>query len=570
MEFDCSGWATRNNIKCTDGRVIVKDAFKHDDGERVPLVWNHQHNQPENILGYAVLENRNEGVYTYCTFNGTENGRRAKAIVEHGDIGSFSIYANQLQQQGNAVVHGRIKEVSLVLAGANPGAVIENVISHGEFDSEAAEISFGEPLVIRHSDAMDSNDDDNDDEPKRETIEDVIKSMNDQQKNVMYALIEQALEEPPLENEKDDTEGESEDMSHNAFENKKQGQEELMHSEIVTKAITEAKRLGSMKDSFLAHAEANGIENLDYLFPEPKTLNNPPEFIKDNEDWVNKIMSTVKRSPFSRVRTVFAQMDETEARARGYIKGKEKANIKLAVLKRSTTPTTVYIKMKIDRDDVVDITDFDVVAWQKAEMRNLLNKELAGAFLLGDGRDVSSDDKINEQNIRPIITDDDMYTIKYAVTDGTDYHNDFNSASQNDSLAKGIIRAAIKSRKRYKGSGNPTFYTTEDVLTELLLIEDQNGRRIYNTINDLALAMRVKDIVTVTEMERVKDVYGIIVNMTDYGVGADKGGRIGMFDDFDIDYNQMKYLMETRCSGALIRPYSAIVLQKTTVTSDGE
>ena len=374
----------------------------------------------------------------------------------------------------------------------------------------------------------------------------------------MYALIGQALEEAG-EGEKGEEGGEK--MKHNIFDNDNQD-EVLMHDAIIQDAIADAKRYGSMRESFLEHAAANNITNLDYIFPEATELNTPPKFIKEDESWVSKIMGAVKHTPFSRVKTTFATLDENEARARGYIKGNMKKEMAMALLKRSTTPTTVYIKMKIDRDDVVDITDFDVVAWQRNEMRGQLDKELARAMLLGDGRDMSSDDKINEQNIRPVLTDDDMYTIKYTVKKGQDYNNTNNSASDNDSLYKGIIRAAVKSRKEYKGSGKPTFFTTEDLLTELLLIEDQNGRLIYDSIDKLATAMRVKEIVTIPEMESHTDIYGIIVNMNDYTAGADKGGSVNVFDDFDIDYNQMKYLMETRMSGALTVPYSAIVLKK--------
>ena len=327
-------------------------------------------------------------------------------------------------------------------------------------------------------------------------------------------------------------------------------------------AIKDAKRYGSMKDSFIEHAAANGITNVDTLFPDAEELNNPPVFIKKDESWVADIMGAVKHTPFSRVKTTFATLDETEARARGYIKGKMKKEIALALLKRVTTPTTVYIKMKIDRDDVIDISSFDVIEWQKREMRSNLDKELARAMLLGDGRSVSSEDKINEQNIRPVLSDDDMYTIKYTVREGVDYKIKGSSYSDNDSEYKGIIRAAVKSRKEYKGSGKPTFYTTEDVLTNLLLLEDQNGRQIYESEEKLATALRVKKIVTIPEMENYEGIYGIIVNMNDYTAGADKGGAVGMFDDFDIDYNQMKYLMETRMSGALTVPYSAIVLKK--------
>lgn len=357
-------------------------------------------------------------------------------------------------------------------------------------------------------------------------------------------------------------------MKHNVFENEEKN-DTLVHSEIVADALADAKKYGSMRESFLEHAAANNIQNIDYLFPEAKELNTPPVVIKDNEEWVNVIMNSVRRSPFSRVKTTFAKMDETTARAKGYIKGKMKADIALSLLKRVTTPTTVYIKNTMDRDDVIDITDFDVVAWLKGEMRGQLNKELALAMLLGDGRNVSDDNKINEQNIRPIVSDDNLYTIKYEIKSGRDYKNTGNSASDNDSLYKGIIRGAIKSRKEYKGSGKPTFFTTEDILTDLLLIEDQNGRVIYDSIEKLATAMRVSKIVTVPEMESRTDIYGIIVNFNDYTAGADKGGHVGMFDDFDIDYNQMKYLMETRMSGALTVPYSAIVLKKESTVTPG-
>lgn len=388
-----------------------------------------------------------------------------------------------------------------------------------------------------------------------ETVADVFNTLTEKQKTVVYALIGSIMEEDEIENNND--EGEDE-MKHNVFDQNYTGDEVLMHSEIISDAIADAKRYGSMKESFIHHAEANNITNLDYLFPEAKTLTVPPEWIREDDDWVSKIMNSVKHTPFSRVKSLFATMDETEARARGYIKGNMKKDIALSVLKRTTLPTTVYIKMRMDRDDVVDITDFNVIAWQKSEMRKQLDRELARAMLMGDGRDLSSDDKINEQNIRPVLTDDDLYTIKYKVTDGVDY----DSAKENDSEAKGIIRASVKARKEYKGSGNPTFFTTEDLLTDLLLLEDQNGRRIYDTINTLATAMRVKEIVTIPELEEKTDVYGIIVNMNDYMAGADKGGEVNMFDDFDIDFNQQKFLMETRMSGALVKPYSAIVLKK--------
>lgn len=569
--YDFCGWATKNDLQCSDGRVIRRDAFKHNDGQKVPLVWNHDHTDPYRVIGYALLENRDEGVYTYGYFNDTDLGNTAKLYVQHGDINQLSIYANQLKQQGPNVMHGNIREVSLVLAGANPGAYIESVISHGEESDEEAVIFTGEDICLYHSSekaeepkeekemAEESKSETENSENSEKTVQEVIDSMTDEQQKVMYAMIVQALEEGEPEEE---SEGGTEEMKHNVFDNDAQQDEVLMHTDIVNEAIADGKRYGSLKESFIQHAAANNITNYDYLLPEAKSLNTPPEWIKDNDDWVSKIMGAVKHTPFSRVKSMFATLDETEARARGYIKGNMKKDLALSVLKRTTLPTTVYIKMKMDRDDVVDITDFDVVAWQRAEMRGQLDRELARAMLLGDGRDLSSDDKINEQNIRPVLKDDDLYTIKYTVTSGVDYNSTTNSTSDNDSVTKGIIRAAIKARKDYKGSGKPTFFTTEDVLTEMLLIEDQNGRRIYESEVALATALRVKEIVTVPEMESHTDIYGIIVNFNDYNTGADKGGAVSMFDDFDIDYNQMKYLMETRMSGALVRPYSAIVLKK--------
>ena len=641
MEYDFSGWATKNNIKCSDGRTIMPNAFKDDDGQKVPLVWNHQHNDPAEILGHALLENRAEGVYAYCKFNDTESGQNAKKLVVNGDIDRLSIYANKLKSHMNNVTHGCIREVSLVLAGANPGAFIDSVITHSEDgdDEEEGIIYTDEDLEIKvdndvkddenedldiveaeeviddtdeESDESKDNTEGNEDSEEvehsdEETVEDVfntlnedqqavayvligaasegkdlssdaefkvtvqnmMESLNDQQKEAVYALVGAASEGNSNNEKNKDNEGEDSSMKHNVFENEEKN-DTLVHSEIVADALADAKKYGSMRESFLEHAAANNIQNIDYLFPEAKELNTPPVVIKDNEEWVNVIMNSVRRSPFSRVKTTFAKMDETTARAKGYIKGKMKADIALSLLKRVTTPTTVYIKNTMDRDDVIDITDFDVVAWLKGEMRGQLNKELALAMLLGDGRNVSDDNKINEQNIRPIVSDDNLYTIKYEIKSGRDYKNTGNSASDNDSLYKGIIRGAIKSRKEYKGSGKPTFFTTEDILTDLLLIEDQNGRVIYDSIEKLATAMRVSKIVTVPEMESRTDIYGVIVNFNDYTAGADKGGHVGMFDDFDIDYNQMKYLMETRMSGALTVPYSAIVLKKEGTVTPGE
>lgn len=592
-DYDFGGWATRNNIQCSDGRTIMKDAFKQNDGQKVPLVWNHQHNDPSEVLGHALLENRDDGVYAYCKFNNTESGQTAKSLVMNGDVDKLSIYANKLKSQMNNVVHGCIREVSLVLAGANPGAYIDSVIVHGEGAEAEEEVIIYNDGEISLSDEEDNNseetpdneekiehsddtnkekedstkmgEDKKDDVKKEKTVKEIIDTMNDEQKEAMYAVVGQALENQANSegDEANKENGGEETMKHNVFDNDNKD-EVLQHSEIIAEAMADGKKYGSLRESFIQHAAINNIDGLDKLFPEATELYKEPYMIEKDNSWVAKVMNAVKHTPFSRVKTTFGRMNEETARAKGYIKGNKKANIALSVLNRVTTPTTVYIKNEIDRDDVVDITNFDVVAWQKREMRKQLDKELALAMLLGDGRDVSDQNKINEQNIRPVISDDAMYTIKYTVTKGKDYTQEGNSYSDNDSRTKGIIRAAIRSRKDYKGSGTPTFFTTEDVLTDMLLIEDQNGRRIYNNINDLATALRCKEIVTIPEMEAeaYKDIYGIIVNMADYTAGADKGGSVNMFDDFDIDYNQMKYLIETRMSGALTVPYSAIVLKK--------
>lgn len=586
-DYDFSGWATRSNIKCSDGRTIMNDAFKENNGQKVPLVWNHQHDDPSEVLGHALLENRSDGVYAYCKFNNTESGQNAKALVQNGDVDKLSIYANKLKTVANNVIHGCIREVSLVLAGANPGAYIDSVIVHGEGSEieEEGVIYTNENIdVIEHADSLDDKEpkkdekeetvkmENKDPEKKEEqkkdkTVQEVFDTLNEEQKNAVYAIVGQAVEDAKKDSSDDDEnnkeEGDSEDMKHNVFD-KDDNQEVLMHSEMVNEAIRDAKKYGSMKESFLAHAEANNMENYEILFPDATELYKEPRVIEEDRSWVAKVMNKVHHTPFSRVKTTFGRMSETEARAKGYIKGNLKTDIKMSFLNRVTTPTTVYIKNDIDRDDLIDITDFDIVAWQKREMRKNLDKELALAMLLGDGRNVSDPNKINEQNIRPVIKDNEMYTIQYTVTDGVDYNNANNSHSENDSVTKGVIRAAIKSRKQYKGSGRPTFYTTEDLLTDMLLIEDQNGRLIYDSIQKLCTALRVDEIVTIPEMEgeAYKDIYGTIVNMADYTAGADKGGSVNMFDDFDIDYNQMKYLMETRMSGALTVPHSAIVLKK--------
>lgn len=582
---DFSGWATRNDLKCSDGRVIRRDAFKHDDGIKVPLVWNHQHDDPRNVLGHAWLENRPEGVYTYGFFNDSESGEIGKILVKHGDICALSIYANQLQQRGCDVLHGEIREVSLVHAGANPGAFIDSMLKHGEDSDDEAIIYTGMPLYLSHSDA-DKQEDKADDGEKKETSEkkddsekkidsdeektvaDVINSMTEEQKNVMYAMIGQAMDDqgesdPESEdNNDDDSKGGTNTMKHNVFDkDDRQKENVLVHSdgsevssEEISTIFGDIKRYGSLKDSVLAH----GIDNVDYLFPDAQALANTPEFIQRDTGWVKKVMSGVHHTPFSRIKSIFADITEDDARAKGYFKGKLKKEEVFGLLKRTTTPTTVYKKQKMDRDDVVDITDFDVVAWLKSEMRMMLDEELARAYLIGDGRLASSDDKINEQNIRPILKDEELYTIQATVS--------VQSSATEDDKAREFIRTAIKARKNYKGSGQPTLYTTEDILTDCLLLTDTTGRDLYTDVAQLAKKLRVKEIVTVPVMEGVNGknggaLMGIIVNLADYNVGADRGGAVNMFDDFDIDYNQQKYLIETRCSGALIKPYSAIALE---------
>lgn len=560
--YDFSGWATRNNLRCSDGRTIMKDAFKHNDGQTVPLVWNHQHNDPLNVLGHALLENREEGVYAYCKFNETESGKNAKLLVEHGDVSALSIYANQLKQQGSNVIHGAIREISLVLAGANPGAFIDSVMSHGEESDDEAIIYTGEDISLFHADEKKDKPVDEKSEDE-ETVADVFNTLTEKQKTVVYAMIGQALEEKEESednNNNDDSKGGNKTMKHNVFDKEDAKKDVLSHSDLEA-IFADAKRYGSLKDSVLAH----GIEQIDYLFPDAKNVTNTPQFIQRDMGWVQKVMNSVHHTPFSRIKSILADITEDDARAKGYIKGNLKKDEVFTLLKRTTTPTTIYKKQKLDRDDVVDITDFDVVAWLKSEMRVMLDEEIARAALVGDGRLSSSDDKINEQNIRPIWTDADLYTIKAPVTVAAN--------ATADQKAKAFIRAAIKSRKNYKGSGEPTLYTTEDVLTDCLLMEDTTGRVIYDSVSKLATALRVKEIVTVPVMENLSRVdngttyglMGIIVNLTDYNIGADKGGAVNMFDDFDIDYNAQKYLIETRCSGALIKPYSAIALELTVI-----
>ena len=577
MKYDFSGWATRNNIKCSDGRTILKDAFKQHDGQTVPLVWNHQHNESANVLGHAVLENRDEGVYAYCTFNDTEAGKNAKLLVEHGDVTALSIYANQLKQKGSNVMHGTIREVSLVLAGANPGAFIDSVIRHGEFCEDEAVIYTGEELTLQHADDNASDKEDKVDEKDKKgddkvdnnekTIKDVFDTLNEEQKNVVYALIGQALEGKEMaqsaieENENNiEEDGGEQEMKHNVFEGRETENNNVLSHDAMETIFKDAKRYGSLKESFLAHADAYGIKDIEWLFPDAKNVNVPPDFIKRDDSYVQKVMKGVHHVPFSRIKSMHADITADQARAKGYIKGKLKKEEVFTLLKRTTSPTTIYKKQKLDRDDVVDITDFDVVAWLKMEMRMMLDEEIARAILVGDGRLSSDDDKINEMCIRPIASDADLYCVKAPVSVA--------AAATEDEIAKAFIRTVIKSRKEYKGSGSPTLFTTEDVITNCLLLEDKNGRVIYDTVDKLATALRVKEIVAVEVMETAKTkvnevekpLLAIMVNLVDYYVGADKGGAINMFDDFDIDYNQQKYLMETRCSGALVKPYSAVAV----------
>lgn len=589
-KYDFSGWATRNDLRCSDGRIIRRDAFKDDDGQIRPLVWMHQHNDPTNVLGHALLENRPEGVYAYCTFNDTEKGQYAKELVEHGDVNALSIFANQLKQNGPDVIHGAIREVSLVLAGANPGAFIQSVMKHSDSDGDEDEtfvVFTGEKLTLCHAgtidgeseednanaviyhasgDKEDTKEDDSMAEETNtsendETIADVFETLSEKQKTAVYAVIEKALENTDDDNEEDDS------MKHNVFESQETQDENVLSHDAMMTIIGDAKRYGSMKESFLAHADEYGIENLDYLFPEDRVVTgNTPVFIQRDMGWVNDLMGSIHHSPFSRIKSLFADITEDDARAKGYIKGKLKKEEFFSLMKRSTTPTTIYKKQKMDRDDVIDITDFDVIAWLKTEMRMMLNEEIARACLVGDGRLSSSDDKINEQNIRPIWTDDDLFTIKAPFT--------VSGGATADDKARAFIRACIKARKDYKGSGNPILFTTEDIVTDCLLLTDANGRDLYESVDKLATKLRVRKIVTVPVMEGLTRkgtgddssstyaLYGIIVNPADYYVGADKGGAVNMFDDFDIDYNQQKYLIETRCSGALVKPYSAIAVEE--------
>ena len=574
MKYDFSGWATKNNLKCSDGRTIMRDAFKGNDGQTVPLVWNHQHNDPLNVLGHAVLENRENGVYAYCKFNNTEAGKNAKMLVEHGDVKALSIYANQLKQKGGNVEHGVIREVSLVLAGANPGAFIDSILRHGETSDEEGVIYTGEEIELFHADEKVQNEDKEEqkveDNKKEKTVQDVVDSMTEEQRNVMYALIGQALEGAEAQHSNINDEGDDE-MKHNVFENDNQNNNDVLTHAEMEAILRDAKRCGSLKEAVLQHADGDLIydtygikpnadgEGISMLFPEYKNLNNTPEFIKRDTGWVAQVMNAVHHTPFSRIKSMFADIREDEARALGYMKGDLKKEEVFSLLKRTTDPQTIYKKQKLHRDDVIDITSFDVVAWIKAEMRMMLEEEIARAILIGDGRLADDDNKIQQQHIRSIANEDPLFAIKaqLEVADG----------SNEEDRAKAFIRLAVKARKDYKGSGAPTLFLAEEMLVEMLLLEDKNGRRIYESETQLATAMRVAKIVTVPVMEGAKNaqgknVLGIIVNLKDYNVGADKGGAVAMFEDFDIDYNAQKYLIETRCSGALVKPFSAIVIEE--------
>lgn len=616
--FDFGGWATRNDIKCADGRTIRRNAFIDCDGATVPLVWSHDHSGPSTVLGHGLLENRPDGVYVYGSFNNTPDGQHAKELVRHGDIKYLSIFANRLTQKAGDVLHGMIREVSLVYAGANPGAYIDNaVIAHGDgtygLSDDEAIIFSGEELM--HSD-----------EEEEETMafrpaDEVFENMTEEQKNAVYEIagavlsdagidvdnLEHSDEDDYEDYDEDDYDDEEydedeyddeyddeayddqdyddeydedyddvehadyydggEDMYYNVFDNEAAVEGGSLSHDEMDSILNDAKSTGSLKESFLAHAADYGIEDIEYLFPEPKEQNMPPEFIKRPDNWVGVIMSGVHHTPFSRLKSSFADITADEARAKGYLKGKLKKEEVFSLLKRTTAPTTVYKKQKMDRDDQIDITDFDVVAWIKREMRVMLDEELAGAILVGDGRLASDDDKIKEDCIRPIYKDADLFTIKYSVAPDEAVPSGVTTIEDAAQYyAKGFIKAAIKSRKGYKGSGSPTMFTTESMLSEMLLLEDTIGHPLYKTEGELATKMRVSRIVTVPDeiLERASvngnRVLAIVLNLNDYNVGADKGGSISMFEDFDIDYNQQKYLIETRCSGSLTKPFSAIVL----------
>lgn len=612
-KWDFSGYATRNDLKCSDGRVIRHGAFKDCDGATVPLVWQHRHDSPDNVIGHAVLENRDDGVYAYCSCNDSKYGDQARELVRHGDISSLSIYANHLKQHGSDVVHGTIREVSLVLAGANPGAFIDNIAfshSDGSYD-----ISEEDAIIYSDSDVLMHGDDDTDED--EETVEDVFNAMTDKQKNAVYAIVEAVMDDRQAEepqkgegkemkhadenapessektveevfntltdeqknavyamigaiaeeygidvNEEKVEHSEGDNMAkHNIFEDTEETGMQLSHSDVEA-IFADAKRMGSLKDAVLEH----GITGISNFFPEDQLAVNQPGLISRNMEWVDAVLNGVHKSPFSRVKSVYANITADEARAKGYIKGTKKVEEQIAALKRNVSPTTIYKLQKLDRDDIVDITDFDVVAWIKQEMRTMLNEEVARAILVGDGRSNLSNDKIDESKIIPIWTDDEVYTIHKAVAPGQD-------------RAKAFIEAAIRARKEYKGSGAPTLFVGPTLLTDMRLIRDTLGYRIYKNDQELADELRVSKIVEVEVLDSLTRTDttlgtltfgGIIVNLADYNVGATKGGEVTLFDDFDLNYNKYEYLIETRMSGALIQPKAAIALEFTAAETEDE
>lgn len=588
FDYDFSGWATKANVKCFDGLTIAPNAFKDCDGKVVPVVWNHDHSAPESVLGHALLQNRKEGVYAYVKLNDTSSGQTAKACVDNGDIDAMSIYANGIQKAGRTVMHGMIAELSLVIAGCNPGALIDEVVKHSadgtETDSSEAYIYTDSGLSLKHGldpddnpledetlQHLDNSSETNKDEKgeskmadaNEKTVKEVFDTLTEEQKNVVYAIIGSALDEGKGGESDDKGDGEEDNTMHHCFENDNGGTV-LKHSlDDINGIIATASKHGTLRDAFLdagitGDELAHSIENMDYLFPDDHNLDTVPRIVDRDQTWVDKVMNSVHHVPFARVKVMFADLTEDDARAKGYIKGNYKKEQVFKLLKRSTTPTTVYKKQRFDRDDIVDMSTMDVVGFVKKEQRGKLNEELGMAFLIGDGRDDASDDKINELNIRPIFNDDDFYTIKVVVQPGTN--------ANEDAKAKATIKSIIKARKEYKGSGSPTFYTTDDVLTDMLLLEDGIGHPLYADEAALARKLRVKEIVTVPRMEGRKgakggDLLGIVVNLADYTVGADKGGEVNMFDDFNIDYNQLIYLIETRCSGAMTTPYGAMAIE---------
>lgn len=552
-KYDFGGWATKHNVRCSDGRVITSAAFQHCDDQQVPLVWNHNYDGPESIIGKAVLKHASEGVYAYCEFNESASAVTAKELVQHGDITALSIFANKLKQNGSDVTHGEIKEVSLVLAGANPGASIQEVLIHGDSDDLSATIYNDEQNVVLEVE-LELTHKDTDTKQPTITVAKVYNDMTDEQKAAVALIIDQLDTDQNNQNDEGDT-----NMKHNLFDNQG-GESTLKHSEFIAASIKDAKKYGSLKESCMAHSGTYGINDISTLFPTEHNIDNEPNFIDRDQTWVTKFFNGTKKSPFARLKTIHADITADEARARGYITGKLKKEEVFGLLKRTTSPTTVYKKQKLDRDDIIDIVDFDVVGWMKKEMRGKLEEELARAMLIGDGRSSSSEDKVKDTCIRPIFNDSDLYTIKAAIGVGDE--------------AKEVIKAIIKSMAKYEGTGIPTAYVKPDMLSDMLLLEDKNGRFIYPDASALAKVLRVKEVVPVplmnnlvrtgdgTQSGKTHSVLAIIVNPNDYTVGADRGGNVSMFDDFDIDYNQQKYLIETRCSGSLLKPKTAITVER--------